>query len=156
MNVIFIIFNKICISIIVFIKVDYKSWYKGQQGLVVFTSELYTYCICLLAWPIDIFHLCHSNNLLIISSNTSLRNNEVFNNIRTCKLPINKMNVKKSKKMIMYSIRNNQRERIDFIISSGNYYKRILIFSFTKSFDLKYTTFVILHPHFSYTKFFFL
>ena len=65
---------------------------------------------------------------------------------------MNKMSAKKNKKLIIYSICNNQILKIDFIISSGNYYKKLLIFLyydffFIKFFSFKYTTFILLYPY---------
>lgn len=120
------------------------------MGLVIFVFELNIYYIYLLAESMGFFHFCHSNNMFIISFNMSLRNNEVFNNVHICKLPMNEISIKKSKRIIIYSIHNNQKPRIDFIVSSDNYYKKTLIFSccglfFIKFFGLKYITFIILH-----------
>lgn len=63
------------------------------------------------------------------------------------------MNIKKNRKMIIYNIYNKQKLKIDFVILSSNYYKKIFIFPyygflFIKFFNLKYITFVKLHPYF--------
>lgn len=104
------------------------------MSLIIFASELHAYFIHLLAWPIGFFYLCHYNNLLIISFNISLRNNEIFDSVYICKLLINRMSVKENKKRIMHNTYSNQRPRIDFIISSSYYHKKTFFFFVATSF----------------------
>ena len=60
-------------------KLDHKGLYRGQRAFVVFASELHAHLYTSFGLTNRFFFICvcHSNNLLTTSSNTSLRNNEV-------------------------------------------------------------------------------